>query len=102
VPSDLVSYVLITRRDGIEIVICVHKPGIFRGHILYDETPISNGQFDILSITTNESSAMNEIANNNPAWVSHQAVLIGVGEELQKKLRTVFLYISPKLFYCQE
>ena len=80
----------------------VFIPGFFRGTITYQDKIIGNGVFDIASLTPDENFILTESLKKVPGSVFHEANLLAINCDVQKKSRNVFIYVSPKVLVVKE
>jgi hypothetical protein len=78
------------------------QAGIFHGVISYDGTVIQNGAFDVVVLLPNEHNVLRSIMSENPGSKYHEARLVQVGSEFQKKTRQVFVYVASKTLTIKE
>lgn len=81
----------------------IFAPGIFKGLITYDGKQIGSGSFDIITLSSEEHYILKEMLKRaTTGTVYHEAQLKSMNNELFKKQKTVYIYISPKLVTVKE
>jgi len=102
VTENISTHLFVDSDRRVEFIMNFKEPGIYKGTVSYGDVTISNGVFDVLCLDMSENKKMLSVAQNNPGWAPHKALLFALGDEIQKKERKIFLYVSPKMFYVQE
>lgn len=80
----------------------VFQPGIYQGVVIYSGVVIQNGTFDVVTLSQEENATLKTIMSNNPASKYHEAKIISIGQELQKKSRQVYVYVASKTLTIKE
>lgn len=76
--------------------------GVFNGTLTYDEKPVQNGKFDIIVLNTSEASAVQKNVAAKTANSYYEAKLLSVGNDVQNKLRKVYISVTSKQLVIKE
>ena len=78
------------------------EPGVFHGTLTYDNTPIQNGSFEIISLSSVEAAAVQKNVAVKSPNAYYEGKLISIGKEIQNKTRKVYVTVSAKQLVVKE
>lgn len=77
-------------------------PGVFHGTLSYEGKPVQNGKFDIIVLNTAEAAAVQKNVAAKSANAYYEAKLLSIGNDVQNKVRKVYLSVTSKQLVIKE
>ncbi|ODN02096.1 Apoptosis-resistant E3 ubiquitin protein ligase 1, partial [Orchesella cincta] len=77
-------------------------PGVFHGTLTYDDKPVQNGKFDIIVLNSTEAAAVQKNVAVKSANAYYEGKLLSVGNDVQNKIRKVYMSVTSKQLVIKE
>jgi len=78
------------------------EPGVFHGALTYNNTPIQNGSFEIIALSSAEAAAVQKNVAVKSPNAFYEGRLISIGKDVQNKARKVYVTVSAKQLVVKE
>ncbi|XP_045123430.1 apoptosis-resistant E3 ubiquitin protein ligase 1-like isoform X2 [Portunus trituberculatus] len=98
-PGAVILYDHTSRRVSIQVTL--QRPGCYRAHLTYRSTTLTNGTFDIIVLTAEDSQRVQRTVSRR-AHDGHEARLLAYNGTLLTKPKKVYCYVTPKQLIIKE
>lgn len=92
----------ITEAGRVSLQTRFSEAGVYAGRLTYDEKNVQNGKFDVIVLNTTEASAVQKNVGAKSANAYYEGKLLSIGNDVQNKVRKVYVSVTSKQLVIKE
>ncbi|CAG7785471.1 unnamed protein product [Allacma fusca] len=91
-----------SETGGVALITRFPEPGVYKGALTYDNKPVQHGRFEILTLNSTETAAVQKNVASKSPHTFYEGKLLAIGNEIQTKPKRVYVSVSAKQLVVKE